>query len=145
MLNPLEPPRLRVADRAGIQAAPVGLQLVDDLHGADLRRAGDRAAGEHGADDVVRPGAGPEPAFHRGDQVVHLGERLDAQGVAHDDRAISADAAQVVAFEVHDHGQLGAVLGGGEQFRGEPASSSVVLPRGLVPLIGRVTMRSPRV
>ena len=77
---------------------------------------------------------------------MYLGERLDAQSVADDDRAILADAAQVVALEVDDHGQLGAVLGRGEQFRGE---SRIVLgrsrPRGRVPLIGRVTMRSPRV
>ena len=37
--------RREPADRTGVQAARIGFQLADDLHGAPLRRAGDRAAG----------------------------------------------------------------------------------------------------
>src|SRR3954454_15891465 len=38
-----------VADRAAVGASANGFQLFDDLHGADLRRPGDAAAGEGGA------------------------------------------------------------------------------------------------
>ena len=38
-----------VADGAAVDAARGLLDLRDDLHGADLGRAGDRAAGEGGA------------------------------------------------------------------------------------------------
>src|SRR5688572_16668956 len=38
-----------VADGAGIRAAPLRLDLVDDLHGADLRGARDGPGGEAGA------------------------------------------------------------------------------------------------
>ncbi len=74
MLKPLDPPRLKIADRAGVEAAAVGLELVDDLHGADLGRAGDRAAGKEGPDHVDRAGAWSQPPLDRGDQVMHLGE-----------------------------------------------------------------------
>ena len=37
-----------VADRAGVDAARLVLEVVDDLHRAQLRRAGHRAAGEAG-------------------------------------------------------------------------------------------------
>src|SRR5689334_8989616 len=35
-----------IADGAGIEVAALGLELVDDLHGAHLRRARERAGGE---------------------------------------------------------------------------------------------------
>ncbi len=41
-----------VADGAGVWPAAVGFQLVDDLHGADLGSAGDRARREAGAEGV---------------------------------------------------------------------------------------------
>ena len=52
-----------------------------------------------------------EPPLDGGDEVVDLGEALDGQRIDDPDRAVTADPAQVVAFEVHDHRQLGAVLG----------------------------------
>ena len=50
-------PTLEVADGPGVHAPAVGLEFVDDLHRPDLGGAGDRAAGEQGADDVDRPDA----------------------------------------------------------------------------------------
>ena len=69
-------------DRAAIDAARLRLELVDDLHGADLRRAGDRAAGKarrhadrahrvrasvaaHDGDEMMHGGVAFEPAEHR--------------------------------------------------------------------------------
>src|SRR5690349_12490716 len=42
-------------DGAGIDAARIRLELVDDLHGADLGRAGYRAAWEQRAEHVLEP------------------------------------------------------------------------------------------
>ena len=46
--------RQRVADRAGVRAAAASLELGDELHRAHLRRAGHRAGGEAGAQQVER-------------------------------------------------------------------------------------------
>ena len=109
-----------VADRTGVEAAPVRLELVDDLHGADLGGTGDRAAGKDGANHVDRPGAGPDSPFDRGDQMMDLGKRFDLHRVEDHDRAVLADATQVVALQVDDHRQLGAVFGRIPQLVGEP-------------------------
>ena len=66
------------------------------------------------------PTPGAEPALDRRDQVVDLGEALDGQRIDDPDRAVPADPAQVVAFQVDDHGQLGPVLGRCGQLGGEP-------------------------
>ena len=47
-----------IADRAAVHAPPRRLQLGDDLHGPDLGRAGDRAAGKGRAEQVDGVGAG---------------------------------------------------------------------------------------
>ena len=53
-----------VADRPRVDAARLGLEVVDDLHRALLRRAGHRAAGEAGAGalDGAATGAGSRPS-----------------------------------------------------------------------------------
>ena len=57
-----------IADAAGVEAALLLLQLVDDLHRADLRRARVRAGGEAGGERVegtmggVALAAAPEQA-----------------------------------------------------------------------------------
>jgi hypothetical protein len=51
-----------VADRARVDAAPDRLEFVDDLHGADLRRAGHGAGREAGAEDVERRGPRSSPS-----------------------------------------------------------------------------------
>ena len=49
-----------IADAAGIDPAPLGLQLVDDLHGANLGRARDGAGGKAGGQRVDGIEAGPD-------------------------------------------------------------------------------------
>ena len=44
----------KIADAAAIRAARGLLQLGDDLHGADLRRAADRAGGKSRAHQIIR-------------------------------------------------------------------------------------------
>ena len=54
MLRSAAPLTREQAERAGVDAARAGLERVDDLHRAQLRRAGHRAAGERGAHRVER-------------------------------------------------------------------------------------------
>ena len=67
------------AERAGVRAAPDRLEPLEDLHRADLRRAGDRAARERRGEEVEgvapaaragrspsRRGAGPRPSVRAG-------------------------------------------------------------------------------
>ena len=63
-------------DRAAIDAARLRLQLVDDLHRADLRGAGDRAAGKAGGDQMQRVEAGLQPSAHHRNEMVHRGVGL---------------------------------------------------------------------
>ena len=59
------------------------------------------------------------------------------------DRAVLADAAEVVAAEVDEHHVLGALLLVGEQVLGDPRVLGRVAPRGRVPAIGRVETWRP--
>ena len=97
-------------DGAGVDAAGMGFEVADDLHGADLGGSGDRAAGEHGGEDVVEGCAGAEGG---GDGGGHLEEglvALDGEEIVDVDGAREGDAAEVVAEEVDDHYVLGAIL-----------------------------------
>jgi len=99
-----------VADGSGVDTAGMGLELADDLHGADLGCAGDGAAGKHGGEDVVE---GKARAEGSGDGGGHLVEGLiafDREEVVNADGARSADAAEIVAQEVDDHDVLGTIL-----------------------------------
>src|SRR5438874_13131513 len=66
------PAASEIADGARVEAATGRLELVDQLHGADLGRAGDRTAGEQRADHVDRARVGPEAARDGRDQVMDL-------------------------------------------------------------------------
>ncbi len=108
-----------VADRAGVDAAPRGLQLVDDLQRAHLRRAADGAGGERGAQHVDAGEAGLQRALDVGHDVHHVRVALDLHPVGDLDGAGLRDAADVVAAEVDQHHVLGELLGVGEQLVGE--------------------------
>ncbi len=99
-----------VADGSGVDAAGMGFEFADDLHGADLGGSGDGAAGEHGAEDLVEAGAGAEGG---GDGGGHLQEglvALDGEEVVDVDGPWETDAAEIVAEEVDDHDVLGAIF-----------------------------------
>ena len=63
------PREVEVADGAGVGAAPVRLQLGDDLHRPDLGRAGDGARREAGAQGVEAGQAVAQAAGHVRDEV----------------------------------------------------------------------------
>ncbi len=99
-----------MADGSGVDAAGVGFELADDLHGADLGGAGDGAAGKHGGEDVVEGGARTQGGGDGGGHLVEGLVALDGEEVVDVHGAGKADAAEVVAEEVDDHDMLGAVL-----------------------------------
>src|SRR5690606_38764677 len=70
-----------VAAGAAVQAAPGRLELVDDLHRADLRRARQGAGREGRAQHVDRTHAGLELALDVRDDVHHVRVLLDRQPV----------------------------------------------------------------
>ena len=111
----------QVADRAAVGAALDRLQLVDDLHGADLGRARQRAGGQRGAQRVHRRHLLAQPPGHRRDDVDHVRVGLHGHQLVDADAAVLADAAEVVAPQVHQHHVLGALLGVGQQLVGQLA------------------------
>ena len=95
------------------------LELVDELHGPHLGRAGQRAGriagGEHV--DGVEPVA--HVADHRRHDVHDVGEALDRTELDDPDGARLADPAEVVAAEVDQHHVLGALLLVADQLGGQ--------------------------
>ena len=117
-----------VADGAAVRAAPVALELGDDLHRPHLRRArrpcprGSTRAG--GRTASRRRGARPTTSDTR---CVTCEKRSASRKRSTSHRAGHADAREVVAAEVDEHDVLGAVLLRREQALGvgfAPAASS---------------------
>ena len=102
--------RREVADGAGIDAARPRLQAVDELHGTDFGRAGDRAAGKERGKNLGQRYArqlGRDRRHHLPQRRVGLAraQRLDAHA------ARRGEPPEVVAQEVDDHHVLGSLLG----------------------------------
>src|SRR6266550_3673677 len=72
------PVESEITDGAGIRAAPVGLELGDPLHGADLRRAGHGPGREARAKRVERVDTWRELAIDYRREMHHVGEAGDA-------------------------------------------------------------------
>ena len=117
------------ADRAGIDAARLTLQFADDLHGANLRRAGDRAARKQRAQHVLEPHIGSELGDDAGGHLVHRAIGLDREQVGDLDRADLGNAAEIVAQEIDNHEILGALL----FIDGEPGLEAGVFARRASP------------
>src|SRR5579862_1245183 len=107
-----------IADGPRIKAARGLLDLRDDLAGAFLRGAGDRAARETRAQrrDVVD--VRTQPAFDLRDEVEDLLVTLQPQEFAHGDASEFADRPEIVAFEVGYHYQFRDLLRRGEKIVG---------------------------
>src|SRR5579859_1465988 len=104
-----------VPDRARVGSAPGPLDAVQQLHGADLRRAGDRARRETRLERVHGVEAVPERAAHFGDDVLDVRVALEREVFDEAHRSVRGDASDVVAAQVHQHLVLGELLGIGEQ------------------------------
>ena len=99
-----------IANGAGIYAAPVRLELVDDLHGADFRCAGDSASRESGDHRVDSVEAGPDFALYLRGDMHHMAVILDLVIRFHPHRPRFRYAADIVAAKVQQHQVLGAFL-----------------------------------
>ncbi len=133
-----------VADRPGVEVAARRLQLGEDLHRADLRRARDgagRKARHQRVEMIVVVG---ELALHRRDQVHHVRVALEPHVLRHAHGAGLADAADVVPAEIDQHHVLGALLLVALQLVGRAADPLPrSRPRGRVPAIGWVSTCCP--
>ena len=94
----------------------VCFQLGDHLHGANLRRAAERAGGEGGAHEIKRRFVSGKPSFDLGDDMHDVAVALDDHQVFHLHGAEIAHPADVIARQVDQHDVLGPFLGVGQQF-----------------------------
>ena len=99
---------------------PTGSSSAIRSNGRDLRGAGDRAAREHGGEDLGQPGVGAQTPFHRRDEVGDARELLLVPELRPADRARLADTRKVVPLEIDDHRVLCVVLGIVHVFAGGP-------------------------
>ena len=75
-------------------------------------------------------------AFHGRHQVIDIGIGLDGFMGRHPDRSAPADAADVVAQQIDDHGEFGVVFGAGFQFLPHGVVFAGVAPAGARALDG---------
>ena len=109
--------RQEVADRTGVDPAPVPLELGDDLHRPHLRRARDGARREARAQQLERGDAVAQLAHDLRDEMRHVRVPLGLHEALDLHRARHAHAREVVAAEVDEHRVLGPVLLRREQRR----------------------------
>ncbi len=97
-------------ERAHRGAAADRLERRDQVERGDLRAAGDRAAGQHGGEQLGQRHVRAQLALDRGDEMRDPGELPLRQQLRPVHAARRADAREVVALEVDDHHVLGGVL-----------------------------------
>src|ERR1700722_6242190 len=105
----------KITDAAAVRSALGLFEFGNELHGADLGRAAERAGGEGRAHEIVRRLFRREAAFHLRNDMHHVAVALDGHQILDLHRAVIADAAEIVARKVHEHDVFGAFLGVGEQ------------------------------
>ena len=89
----------------------MGFEVGDDLHGANLRCAGNRPQWRTGAKGVEAGAVVPHQPRHVRFEVHHVGVALHGHQRVDRHAADAAHPAQVVARQVHEHHVLGALLG----------------------------------
>ena len=104
-----------VADRPAVEASPHGLDLVDQLHGAHLRRAYQRTGREGRGKQVERVATRGEAAGDPADDVHDVAVALDGPERMHFDRSGLRDTAEIITREVHQHHVLGILLWIGQE------------------------------
>jgi hypothetical protein len=107
---------VEIADGAGVDAAPGGLERRNDLHRPDLRRARDRARRETCRQRVEAVAVRGQPAFDDRHQVHDVRVAFQRHVLRHPHSAELGHAPDVVAAQVDQHHVLGALLLAGLQF-----------------------------
>ena len=125
-----------VAERAGIDPAAGALDGGDQLHGAHLGRAADRARGERRLQQRERVLALAQVAVDLRDEVHDVRVALDLEQLGDAHAAGLADAAEVVARQVDEHQMLGALLLVGLELVRERVVGGAVGVAPRVPAIG---------
>ncbi len=108
-----------IADAARIRPALLLFELVDDLHRANLRRAGDCAGRKARDERIERVPVGAELPHDVRHDVHHVAVVLEEELVGHLHRADRGDAAGVVPAKIEEHQVLGALLRVGEKLLAE--------------------------
>jgi hypothetical protein len=126
----MSPPGGEVADAAAVDAALLGLELVDDLHGADLGRAGDGAGGEAGEERGEGVVVLRELALDVRDDVHDVGVALDHELLGRRDRADAATRPTSLRPRSRSIRCSARSLGSARSSASSAASSSGVAPRG---------------
>src|SRR4029079_3493982 len=115
-----------MANGACVDPARSTLEFADDLHGTDLRRAGDRAAGKERTHHVLEPHIGPELRSDARRHLRHGAVGLHREQVGYLDRADPRHPTEIVAQKVDDHEILGWLL----LVQGEPGLGARILTWG---------------
>ena len=107
-----------VTDGAGVGAAFAFFEFVEDLHGADLGRAGDGSSGKRGPHDIKGRASAGKLTGDVSDDVHHVAIALDGHEVGDLHATVFGDATDIVAGEINEHEVLGALLGIGHEVVG---------------------------
>ena len=102
-------------NRAAVDAAWAILQLGDQLHRADFRRARYRSRREDASHQLIERDAVDQAGLNARGHLVQRLERLDREQVRDFDAADIGNTAEVVAHQVDDHQVFRALLGVGGQ------------------------------
>src|SRR5690606_6916976 len=103
-----------VAHGAAVDTALDRLQLIDDLHGANLGSATQGPGGQGGAQHIDGADPGAHLAGDVGGDVHLVGKALHGLVFRHLDRADAGHPAHIVAAQVDEHQVLGDLLGIGQ-------------------------------
>ena len=106
----------QIACGTRVDAPPVRLELVDNLHGAYLGRAAHRSRRKCRAEHVDAIQPFPQPSFHVRRDVHHVRVAFDCHRFGEPDRPRRGHAPDVVAAQVGQHHVLRALLRISEQF-----------------------------
>ena len=104
-----------VAHGPAVDAAPFTLQLLNDLHGAHLGRAGERAGRERSPQHIEHIEAVADFALHFADDVHDVRVAFDDHKIGHMHAAEFGNPAHIVAAKIDQHDMLGALLRVAEQ------------------------------
>ena len=110
--------KVEVADHAAEDTAVGRLELVDNLEGAWLRRARQRAGRKSRLEHIDETLVFANMPLDRRNKVHDVAEAVNRHELANRDRVRFANLEQVVAREVDQHQVLGALLGVSEQILG---------------------------
>src|SRR5207302_5190400 len=99
-----------VADCPCLHAAPVALELRDDLHRTHLRRSGNRSRRKACAQQLEMSDVVAQLPVDLRNEMRDVRIRLDVEEPLDAYRSRNADARKVVTSEIDEHDVLGAIL-----------------------------------